>query len=127
MSYHGQKWKYRIAALKYMLEVFQSRTGALAAWNSTWGESFDNLSRGIALNSAAQEAAQSPALRLWNASIGLNQSATGVLVALSGQGRRTTEQSRSGGSGEFWSGLFSSATSAFMGGIGSGLINGVFK
>ena len=125
LNYHQQNWVHNIAALKYMLEVFQSRTGALSAWNGTWNEAFNRLGTGIALDTAAQEGAQNPALRLWNASVGLNQSATGVLAALAGQGTKTTTTRESGG--DFFSGLLSSATNAFVGGLGSGLTGGLLR
>ena len=120
LNFFQQKWVHNIAALKYMLEVFQSRTNALSAWNGTWNEAFSRLGQGIALDSAAQEAAQNPALRLWNASVGLNQVATGALAAVAGQGTKTTTTQESGG--DFFSGLLSSATNAFVGGLTSGLL-----
>lgn len=125
LNYHGQKWMHNIAALKYMLEIFQARTGALGAWNNTWGSVFDNLAKGIALDTAAQEGAQNPALRLWNASVGLNQSATGVLVSMAGQGTRTTTTKESGG--DFFGGLFSAATTALTNGLSSGLLTGSMR
>ncbi len=124
LNYHQQKWVHEIAALKYMVEMFQARTGALSAWNGTWSEAFNRLAQGIALDTAAQEGAQNPALRLWNASVGLNQSATGVLVSMAGQGTKTTTTRESGG--DFFSGLLSSATTAFVGGLSSGWANSRF-
>ena len=77
------------------------------------------------MGAAAQEAAQNSAIRLWNASLGLNQSATGVLVALSNQGTKTTTQQQS--SGDFWGGLFGGMASAFAGGFGGAAGKGLFS
>ena len=78
-----------------------------------------NTTSRIAMGAGAQEAAQNAAIRLWNASTGLNQSANGVLVALSNQGTKTTTQQESGGS--FWGGLLGGVASAFAGGYGAAL------
>lgn len=59
----------------------------------------------IAAAGAAQEAAQSPATNLWNASLGLNQSTTGALAAAAGKGTTTSSSTQSGGGGGFFSGL----------------------
>ena len=48
----------------------------------------------LTTSAAAQEAAQSPALALWNASLGLNNGSTlGTLNAIAGQGTTTSKQS----------------------------------
>ena len=55
----------------------------------------------IAVGAAAQEAAQTPATNLWNASLGLNGATTGALAAASGKGTTTSTSSQSGGGGLF--------------------------
>lgn len=67
-----------------------------------------NSTAPVTAAAAAQEAAQSPALNLWNASIGLNGSGNQTLSAISGRGTTTTTTNN--GSGGFWGGLFSGAS-----------------
>lgn len=62
-----------------------------------------NTSRAIATAAAAQEAAQSPALSLWQTSLGLNASNAGALAAAAGSGKTTSTMTTSGGG--FLSGL----------------------
>lgn len=66
-----------------------------------------NATAGITTSAAAQEAAQQPALNLWNASLGLNGSTTSALAAAAGKGTSTSTstQKTSGGGGGFFSGL----------------------
>lgn len=67
----------------------------------------------------AQEGAQQPALNLWNASLGLQQSGNSVLGNIAGKyGTSTTSQS--GGGGGFGSALVSLGGS-FLGGYGNAL------
>ena len=108
-------WTHRITALEYMLKLFQARLQAIGTWDGTWESIIRAAAQPIALSSAATEAVQNPALRMWNASTGLNQSATGVLVAISNQGTRTQTTSQSG---NFLGGLLSAGMSAFAGGFG---------
>lgn len=61
----------------------------------------------------AQEAAQTPATNLWNASLGLNGSTTGALAAAAGQGTRTSTTTQSSGGNNFLSGLLSAGVAAF--------------
>lgn len=88
-------------------------------WNSLIGMYMGNTTSRISMGAAAQEAAQNAAIRLWNASTGLNQSANGVLVALSGQGTKTSTQQES--SGSFWSGLLGGVASSFASGYAGAL------
>lgn len=73
--------------------------------NSQNANNYSNLlnsaTSGITTAAAAQEAAQQPALNLWNASLGLNSSTTGALAAAAGKGTTTSSstQSTSGGGG----------------------------
>ena len=107
---------------------FNYRTNSLKAnWAHTSAQIYDMLIRNatapISATAAAQEAAQQPALRLWNASTGLNQAATGVLVAISNQGTRTqTTHSDS----NFLGGLFGGVASGFAGGWGNAVGNKMF-
>ncbi len=100
---------------------FNYRTNSLKAnWAHTSAQIYDMLIRNatapISATAAAQEAAQQPALRLWNASTGLNQAATGVLVAISNQGTRTQTTHQDG---NLLGGLFGGVASGFAGGWGS--------
>lgn len=58
----------------------------------------------ISLGAAAQEAAQQPAMNLWNTSIGLNGTNLGAISAMGGKGTSTSTASQSGGSG-LWGGI----------------------
>lgn len=58
-----------------------------------------NASAGITTAAGAQEAAQQPALNLWNASTGLASSGNSTLNALAGKGTTTSTQTTSGGGG----------------------------
>ena len=49
-----------------------------------------NASQPIAVAGAAQEAAQTPAINLWNASLGLNGATTGALAAAADKGTTTS-------------------------------------
>ena len=53
----------------------------------------------ISLGAAAQEAAQQPAINLWNTSIGLDGTNLGAISAMGGKGTSTSTQRTSGGSG----------------------------
>lgn len=78
----------------------------------------------IALAAAAQEAAQNPAFRAWNASMGLNGATTNALAGIAGKGTntQTTMQSGGGGFGGFFGGLLGGA----LGGAGQALGAGLF-
>lgn len=107
---------------------FNYRTNSLkATWASNSAQIYDMLVRNatapISATAAAQEAAQQPALRLWNASTGLNQAATGVLVAISNQGTRTQTTHQEG---NFLGGLFGGVATGFAGGWGSAAGNALF-
>jgi hypothetical protein len=62
-----------------------------------------NATQPITVAAAAQEAAQNPAINLWNASLGLNSAGNSALAAVSGKG--TTTSTSSNGGGGFMSGL----------------------
>lgn len=69
--------------------------------SNIYGNQINSATSGITTAAAAQEAAQQPALNLWNASLGLNSSTTGALAAAAGKGTTTSSstQSTSGGGG----------------------------
>lgn len=100
-----------------MAQQYQNNIGVL---NGLYGQQASLAGNNITLNAAAQEAAQTPALNLWNASLGLNSGGTlGALNAVSGQGTIT---STTNGSGNNWLGsLFNGAIS-----LGSAAINACF-
>lgn len=82
---------------------------SISTVNGLAGQQASLAGQGITTAAAAQQAAQQPALNLWNASLGLNQANTGALGAVSGQGTTTSTQTTSG------SGLFG----GLIGGIAS--------
>ena len=99
------------------------------AWHQLFldsSELYNRLQTGIRENwkdmlvmaASSQEASQQSALRLWDASTGLNSASLGALNAMANQGTRTqtTKQSSSG----FFGGLFGGVASAFAGGFGMG-------
>lgn len=93
-----------------MAQQYQNNIGTL---NGLYGQQASLAGQNISLSAAAQEAAQQPALNLWNASLGLNSGGTlGALNAVSGQG--TTTSTTSGGGSNWLGGLFSGAANAGM-------------
>lgn len=65
----------------------------------------NNATAGITTAASAQEAAQRPALNLWNASLGLNGATTSALAAAAGKGTTTSSSTQQGGGGGLVSGL----------------------
>ena len=91
-----------------MAQQYQNNIGTL---NGLYGQQSSLAGAPITLNAAAQEAAQTPAINLWNASMGLNSNGTlGALNAVAGQGTTTSTQNTSGGS--FLSGLLNTGVNA---------------
>lgn len=91
-----------------MAQQYQNNIGVL---NGLYGQQASIAGTPITLNAAAQEAAQTPAINLWNASMGLNSNGTlGALNAVAGQGTTTNTQTTSGGS--FLGGLFNTGLNA---------------
>ena len=64
-----------------------------------YGNLINSATAPITTAAAAQEAAQKPALNLWNASLGLNGSTTSALAAAAGKGTTTSTSHTSGGGG----------------------------
>ena len=92
-----------------MAEQYSNNISTL---NGLYGQQASIAGTPITINAAAQEAAQQPALNLWNASLGLNTGGTlGALNAVGGQGTTTSTQRTSGGGG-FLSGLFNTGLNA---------------
>lgn len=95
-----------------MAEQYSNNIGVL---NGLYGQQSQLAGTPITLNAAAQEAAQTPAINLWNASMGLNSGGTlGALNAVSGQGTTTSTTKTSGGAG-FLGSLFTGAANAAVG------------
>ena len=82
-----------------MAEQYQNNIGTL---NGLYGQQAALAGQNITTAAGAQEAAQQPALNLWNASLGLNTGGTlGALNAIGNQGTTTSTQKTSGGGGLF--------------------------
>lgn len=81
------------------------------------GQQIDNATAGITASAGAQEAAQQPALNLWNASLGLQGSGNQVLGNIAGKyGTRVQNTQNSGG-----------GLGNFLGGVATGIAgNGGF-
>lgn len=96
------------SASEAMAQQYQNNISALS---QLAGQQTSSAGQNISVSAAAQEAAQQPALNLWNASLGLNAGGTGsALAAVAGQGTTTNTGTSSGGSGLFGSALGSIAT-----------------
>lgn len=83
----------------------QNYTNNISTLSGIYGNQLNGATAGITTAAAAQEAAQTPALNLWNASLGLNGSTTSALAAAAGKGTTTSSSTQSGRSGGFLSGL----------------------
>lgn len=70
-----------------------------------YSQQLNSATQPIVAAASAQEAAQTPATNLWNASLGLNGSTTGALAAAAGKGTTQSSSTQSGGGGGFFSGL----------------------
>lgn len=97
--------------------------GNVQAVSGLGQQQISNAAVPLSTTVAAQEAAQQPALNLWNASLGLQQSGNSVLGNIAGKyGTSTTAQkTSSGGIGGVLGGLVSGAATGFLGGLGSGI------
>ena len=100
------------SAAHAMTDAYTQNIGVLSGLA---GQQNDMATSGITTGAAAQEAAQQPALNLWNASVGLNQGGTGTALAgVSGKGTTTSTMSNGGGGG------FGGALGGLFGGLASG-------
>lgn len=98
-----------------MAQQYQSNIGTL---NGLYGQQASLAGQNITTSAAAQQAAQQPALNLWNASLGLNSGGTlGALGAVKGTGTTTSTTSQSGGSA--WNSLFNAGLGMATGSYGS--------
>lgn len=77
-------------------------TGANA---NIYNNQINNATAGTTAAAVAQEAAQQPALNLWNASLGLNGSTTSALAAAAGKGTTNSTQTTNTSGGGLLSGL----------------------
>lgn len=79
----------------------QNYNNNISQLSNIYGNQINSATSGITTAAAAQEAAQQPALNLWNASLGLNGSTTSALAAAAGKGTTTSSstQHTSGGGG----------------------------
>jgi len=82
------------SALDAQMNAAQQMYGNQMAANETnaglFGSLLNSSGTAITTGAAAQEAAQQPALNLWNASVGLTPSGNGALSAVAGKGTQTT-------------------------------------
>ncbi|MGE1061182.1 Hint domain-containing protein [Megasphaera paucivorans] len=86
------------SAANTMAQEYNNNINTLS---NLYSQQVSNAQQPITTAASAQEAAQEPALNLWNASLGLNGATTGALSALSGKGTTTSSANTSGGSGLF--------------------------
>lgn len=76
----------------------QQYNNSINTLSGLYGQQMSNATQPITTTAAAQEAAQAPALNLWQASLGLNSAGTGTLSSIAGKyGTTTTNQSSGGG------------------------------
>ena len=120
---YDTQWAHQIARLEHLMKYIPIENQTMAEIARLRELQAALVVKDLIVASAAQEAVHQPALRLWNASTGLNQAATGALVALSNQGTRTQTQSSEG---NFWGGVLSAGISAFAGGFGASYGAGMF-
>ena len=84
----------------------QDYSNNISQLGNIYGNKINSATSGITTAAAAQEAAQQPALNLWNASLGLNGSTTSALAAAAGKGTTTSSSTqRTSGGGGLLSGL----------------------
>lgn len=84
----------------------QNYNNNISQLSNIYGNQINSATSGITTAAAAQEAAQQPALNLWNASLGLNGSTTSALAAAAGKGTTTSSSTqRTSGGGGLLSGL----------------------
>jgi len=89
----------------------QSYNDNVATLSQLGQQGVSNAAAGITTSAAAQEAAQQPALNLWNASLGLQQSGNNVLGNIAGKYGTGVQTSKNSGSG----------IGGFLGGVATGL------
>jgi len=82
-----------------------SYTNNISTLGNLYNNQINNATAGITTAAAAQEAAQSPAINLWQASLGLEGSTNSALAAAAGKGTTNSTSTTSGGGGGLISGL----------------------
>lgn len=82
----------------------QNYQNSIATQSQLAQQGVNNATAGITASAAAQEAAQQPALNLWNASLGIAQSGNNVLGNIAGKYGTTVTSNQSGGLGSFLGG-----------------------
>lgn len=97
------------AAANTAADMYNQDIGQLA---NIYGNLSNMAGSNITLGAAAQEAAQQPAINLWNTSIGLDSTNLGAISAMGGKGTSTSTQQMPRGSG-LWGGI--------LGGIASNM------
>lgn len=84
----------------------KSYNNNISQLGNIYGQQINSAVQPITTAASSQEAAQQPALNLWNASLGLNGANTSALAAAAGKGTTTsTNTQTSSGGGGFFSGL----------------------
>ena len=113
-----------MGALGQQANLAQQQLANTQGNNSQNGGLYGNLANmagsRIALAAAAQEAAQNPAFRAWNASMGLGSATTNALAGIAGKGASTQTTTQSGGGG-FLGGLLGGVVGGAGQAIGAGL------
>lgn len=82
----------------------QNYQNSIATQSQLAQQGVNNATAGITASAAAQEAAQQPALNLWNASLGIAQSGNNVLGNIAGKYGTTVTSNQGGGFGSFLGG-----------------------
>lgn len=90
----------------------QQYNNNVSTLSQLYGQQMDAANNPITTTAAAQEAAQQPALNLWQASLGLNGAQTGTLGAIAGKYGTTTTTQNNGGGG----------LGGFLGGAATGVL-----
>ena len=81
------------ATANAMADAYNQNIASLA---NLYNAQIDNAAQAMTTSAGAQELAQKPALALWQASTGLNNTTTSALTALSNRGERTSTTPSSG-------------------------------
>lgn len=87
--------------------VAEQYNNNIALQSQLAGQQIDNATAGITASAGAQEAAQQPALNLWEASLGLQGSGNQVLGNIAGKYGTRVQTNQGGGFGNFLGGVAS--------------------
>ena len=121
---YNTQYTQGMGALGQQANLAQQQLANTQGNNSQNGGLYGNLANmagsRIALAAAAQEAAQNPAFRAWNASMGLGSATTNALAGIAGKGASTQTTNQSGGGG-FLGGLLGGVVGGAGQAIGAGL------